>query len=114
MEFVAVRRQLMADMAGLLRRSAKIEGNLRRERTPLEGDWVEDAVIRENDEVLDALDTETRAHVERLRAAVARIDAGVYGSCATCDQPIAPVRLAALPEITTCIDCATEAERAGR
>ena len=111
MDHSKIRRRLVTTMADLLRRSDEIEGNLRRERTPLEGDWAEDAIIRENDEVLEALDTDTRARLQQLRAAVARIDEGTYGRCAECDDPIHPARLAALPEITTCIECATEAER---
>jgi RNA polymerase-binding transcription factor DksA len=114
MDLPTIRRRLLADIAGLLRRGDKLEGSLRRERTPLEGDWAEDAIVRENDEVIDALDADTRAHVDRLRAAVARIDAGSYGRCATCDEPIGAPRLDALPEVTTCIDCATEAERPRR
>jgi RNA polymerase-binding transcription factor DksA len=111
MDHSTTRRRLVTSMAELLRRSDKIEGSLRRERTPLEGDWAENAIIRENDEVVEALDADTRARLQQLRAAVARIDAGTYGLCAACDEPIDPARLAALPEITTCIDCATEAER---
>ncbi|HET9141946.1 TraR/DksA family transcriptional regulator [Actinophytocola sp.] len=49
--------------------------------------------------------------LEALDAAVARIDAGTYGVCQRCGQPIAPERLEALPAATTCIRCATGKRR---
>jgi DnaK suppressor protein len=44
-----------------------------------------------------------RAH--RLVDALERIREGRYGLCEECDEPIAPARLAALPEVTTCLPC---------
>ncbi len=102
----AIRERLHAELRGLLERNTKIASNLRRERNPLGGDWKENASVLENDEVLDALDAEGRARVQQLRAALARIGAGAYGTCVRCDGPIHPERLEAIPEITTCIDCA--------
>ena len=40
-----------------------------------------------------------------------RIDAGTFGSCATCSEPIGSARLRARPETELCIDCMREAER---
>jgi len=105
-----VRKQLESRIAEISRRNEKVEAGRRRERTPLEGDWKEDAIVRENDEVLEALDVEGRARLVQLRAALHRLDDGTYGRCVSCDGPIAPARLAALPEITTCIACASESE----
>ena len=44
MDHATIRRRLVTSMADLLRRSDKIEGSLRRERTPLEGDWASSRV----------------------------------------------------------------------
>lgn len=109
MDTQAIRDRLHDELRGVLERSSKIAANLRRESNPLGSDWKENASVLENDEVLDALDTEGRAHIAQLRAALGRIDAGTYGTCIRCDEPIAEERLAAIPEITTCIDCAREA-----
>jgi RNA polymerase-binding transcription factor DksA len=108
-----IRQRLHAQVADILRRHQKIEGSRRRERTPLEGDWKEDAIVRGNDDVLEALDADGRAHLARLRAALERLEDGTYGRCVDCDAPIALARLEALPEITTCIDCAAAAEAGG-
>ncbi|HEX6992666.1 MAG TPA: TraR/DksA C4-type zinc finger protein [Gammaproteobacteria bacterium] len=51
--------------------------------------------------------------VDELRAieyALARIEAGSYGICRACGQPIAEERLRAIPETPLCIDCQTRAE----
>lgn len=48
---------------------------------------------------------------DALAAAVHRLDAGDYGRCATCGEPIAAERLAALPATTTCITCASAPRR---
>jgi RNA polymerase-binding transcription factor DksA len=51
--------------------------------------------------------------VAAIRAALKRLDDGTYGICVTCDEPIAPARLEALPYALQCIKCATKAERKG-
>lgn len=48
----------------------------------------------------------------RLAEAVDRLRAGEYGSCLTCGDPIAPARLRAMPEVTTCVACQEAAEMA--
>ena len=114
MELEEIRQLLQARVADLLRRNDKVERSRRRERAPLEGDWKEDAIVRENDEVLEALDAEGRAHLMQLRAALQRLDEGTYGRCVGCAKPIARARLEASPEITTCIGCAAAGEARGR
>ena len=49
---------------------------------------------------------EARHQRDELDAALARLDAGTYGRCAECGEPIAPERLAVLPAATVCIRCA--------
>ncbi|MBY0279626.1 TraR/DksA C4-type zinc finger protein [Candidatus Binatia bacterium] len=110
----ALRERLRARIREILVRNAKIESDLRRERTPLEGDWDENAILLENDQVLEALDADNRAHVAQLRAALGRLDDGTYGRCMRCDGKIAPARLEAMPEVTVCIGCARDAEAAQR
>ena len=47
--------------------------------------------------------------LELVDAALARLDDGAFGSCATCGRPIAAERLEALPWAGQCIDCARAA-----
>jgi DnaK suppressor protein len=46
-----------------------------------------------------------------VRAALGRIEAGIYGACIDCDEQISPKRLAALPWTPTCIVCRQAADR---
>jgi RNA polymerase-binding transcription factor DksA len=48
----------------------------------------------------------TRSDLSRVRAALERIASGTYGRCTGCGEPIAPERLAAIPEAEHCHRCA--------
>ena len=50
---------------------------------------------------------DTRGQVDALDQALARVEAGPYGVCESCGQPIAAERLAARPASTLCIACAS-------
>jgi len=47
----------------------------------------------------------------RLAEALDRLREGSYGCCEECGEPIAPARLKALPEVTTCVRCQDRIER---
>ena len=49
--------------------------------------------------------------LEQIDAALARIEAGTFGTCRNCGKPIAEERLEARPWATLCIDCQRDAER---
>jgi len=49
----------------------------------------------------------------RLQSALARLHDGEYGVCVECNGPIAPKRLRALPDTTTCVACQERLERVG-
>lgn len=44
--------------------------------------------------------------MQRIDAALARLDAGSYGYCARCDEPVEPARLALDPATPLCVECA--------
>jgi len=47
----------------------------------------------------------------RLADALERVRSGEYGTCDVCGCAIAPARLRAMPEVTTCVACQDAAER---
>lgn len=59
--------------------------------------WAAHVLLQMTDVDLRTLDCVVRA----LR----RLDDGTYGICTSCDEPIEPARLAALPEAAECVDC---------
>ncbi len=50
----------------------------------------------------------------RLAEALDRLREGEYGTCEECGEPIAPARLKAMPEVTTCVRCQDKLERLAR
>jgi len=58
-----------------------------------------------------ALRDRNQQHLAAIDAAIARLDAGTYGRCTACHQPISAERLAALPAAALCIDCQRAARR---
>jgi len=99
----AIRAQLQHRLELLVERSSAIGSDLRR---PSDRDWQERAIELENDEVLENLDESSRAEVAQVRSALRRLDAGTYGRCAKCGEPIGAARLTAIPSATTCVACA--------
>jgi RNA polymerase-binding transcription factor DksA len=70
-------------------------------------DWAEQAGERENDEVLNALESEAKIEIQQLSNAISLIQAGQYGICQQCKEPIAKARLAVQPSAIRCIACAS-------
>ena len=60
----------------------------------------------ETDRVL-SLAALARRRIDDVDAAIRRIDAGAYGACRSCRQPIPVARLEAVPEATQCVSCAS-------
>ena len=50
-------------------------------------DWAEQARERENDEVLNALESEAKIEIQQLSNAITRIQVGQYGICQHCQEP---------------------------
>ena len=53
---------------------------------------------------------QTRQLLKRVELALRRIEAGEYGFCVRCEEPIALARLLAQPTATLCIDCQSATE----
>jgi RNA polymerase-binding transcription factor DksA len=109
-EHEAIRAELETRLAELLARSEAIDAHQHERGRDVPKDWEDLAQYRENDEVVAALDDLTRDEIARLRATLGRLDAGTWGVCARCAEPIEETRLAAVPTAPICGDCARELE----
>jgi RNA polymerase-binding transcription factor DksA len=69
-------------------------------------DWEEMATEREDDEVLEGMGVIAQNEIQRIDAALDRIDGGDYGICVTCGTAIAEKRLEILPFTPFCSACA--------
>lgn len=74
-----------------------------------------EAVARATEEwdvrVLSSLGDHDLKSIVAINEALARLDRDGYGACSQCGEPIADARLDAVPESTTCVDCASSGER---
>ena len=104
----AARAKLEARLNELAGRVEHVEQEL---RTPVSKSLDDQSIEQEGDEVLADLEDAALAEIAAIRAALTRIDEGVYGHCASCGKDIAPARLEAVPHAALCIDCASQPER---
>ena len=101
------RKQRLEELkADLLQRLERYQAHQHRDAGALEADFAEQAVQRQNDEVVDGLEAEVRDTLNQVNHALARIADGVGETCEQCGKAINPERLDALPRSTLCIGCA--------
>ncbi len=60
---------------------------------------------------IEALARQAEHHLEEIDAAMMRLDAGTYGTCEVCGEPIGAERLEARPTARVCIRCAASRRR---
>ena len=73
----------------------------------------EQAVERENDEVISTLESETKDELQQVKNAIKRIQGikqGNYHICTECEEEIPAERLSAIPYTTLCLKCAESKE----
>lgn len=98
-----IRKKLLALQAELQQRLERTQSEERHEVE--EGDDTT-AQLWQASEVRDGLNDEAVSELADTGRALARLDAGDYGICTSCGEPIDPKRLEALPYAERCIACA--------
>jgi DnaK suppressor protein len=77
-----------------------------RELATAAGDHIADHATDMHDRELDeSLEDNAEQLVREIDLAVARIDAGTYGTCSRCGQDIPDERLDAVPYAVLCLSC---------
>jgi DnaK suppressor protein len=77
------------------------------------GDEIDAAIASEQADIRSQMLNFESRELAQIESALQRIKHGRYGRCETCDEPIAAMRLKALPYATECIGCARRDERRG-
>jgi len=104
----ARRKQLTVEMQGMMR---DVRAGRAEERAADEQDVAESYQRSDVDLAVVQMKAET---VARIDAALRRVDAGTYGRCVECEEPIAFERLRALPFALRCTACEQSRERVTR
>ena len=101
-----LRARLLTRRSELAERVQRIESDLGHHEQPPPADLSDRASELDHLEVLEALQVEGRTELARVEGTLARLDRGEYSRCTRCGGEITADRLAALPYIDSCIDCA--------
>ena len=83
--------------------------------TPADSVWDEADHIQASEQREMGLMSRERLveRIERLTAALKRVEDGTYGTCTECGKSIGQARLKAIPETSTCVSCQEKIERGG-
>lgn len=102
MDIAHFEKRLVNRKRELGERLGRIENDLEQ---PVDRDLEEQAIERENDEVLEEMGGVGQKELIAIDAALARIKAGTYGTCPKCGGKISEARLEAVPEAALCEEC---------
>ena len=102
----AERRETLGRLAALTSDHASVVEASRDTNADDEHD-PEGATIAFERSQIGALVRQAEQHLTEIDAAVVRLDAGTYGACERCGEPIGEGRLEARPTARTCIACAS-------
>jgi DnaK suppressor protein len=114
-EVAKVRDQLAAEAAALRADIDRAESDIASRLGDAVGDAGDDqadvgAKTFEREHEL-ALTHNARELLVQNERAIARIEAGTYGTCESCGEPIGKARLQAFPRATLCVKCKQREER---
>ncbi|MBB4063515.1 TraR/DksA family transcriptional regulator [Gellertiella hungarica] len=102
MDIAHFEQRLLARKRELNERLGRIETDLEQ---PADRDLEDQAIQRENDEVLEEMGDVGQKELAAIDAAIGRIRAGTYGTCPKCGGQISEARLEAVPHAALCEEC---------
>ena len=107
------RKRLEEEREELLVQAANLEADAADEswKEPRSDDDAETGTATFERERTMSLARNARQMIIQIERALDRIEAGSYGLCSNCGEPIAVERLEALPQAVDCLDCRRKAER---
>ncbi len=105
-KYERIRRKLLNRRDEIEGRLNKVDQDILHTNGAPSPDSGEQAIERENDDVLEALGGIARSELEKINTALERMERNEYGICTACKKAISAERLEAIPYAGHCIDCA--------
>ena len=105
-KYERIRRKLLNRRDEIEGRLNKVDQDILHTNGAPNPDSGEQAIERENDDVLEALGGIARSELEKINTALERMERNEYGICTVCKKAISAERLEAIPYADHCIDCA--------
>jgi len=105
-KYEQILRKVIKRKENLEHRLTNIDKDILHANTPPDPDSEEQALERQNDEVLDTLGGLVRTELEEINLALTRIEQEEYGTCSVCRKTIPIERLKAVPHTDRCVVCA--------
>lgn len=115
-----IRKRLESELSHTVSRIRRMGGGVILEEFPGAGentplaDEVDLIQLNEDREMSFATRSMLVERANKLAEALERLRGGEYGICQECEETIAPARLRAMPEVTTCVRCQDRLERSKR
>jgi RNA polymerase-binding transcription factor DksA len=107
MDTSLARRKLLARRSALISRFRNGLERADEELAQHPAEPVDRATDQHDTEELAALGDSEILALGEVVSALVRIEAGSYGTCTMCQEPIPARRLEVIPEAATCVSCAT-------
>jgi RNA polymerase-binding protein DksA len=105
MEYESIKNELLRKKDELEIRLSNTHKHITHADGPPNPDFAEQAVERQNDEVIYGLNESARAELIQIKQALERIASGEYGICQECGRQIPMERLEAIPYTSYCVEC---------
>ena len=110
MDIENLKNELLQASRDLEDRLQKTRDHIRHVNTEIDKDFAEQAIQRENDEVVEGLFGQLQNELAEIRQALQRIEDGNFGICKACGNSISMERLQIIPYTTLCKTCSRESE----
>lgn len=101
-DLTAVRDQLDSERADLARQLRELNGD--GDAPGFDENFADSAQVAAEHVENRTLAAQLQDQLDDVEAAIERIDAGTYGACEVCEQPVTAARLEAMPSTRFCID----------
>ncbi len=105
-KYEQIRRKLISKRDEIEGRLKKVDQDILHTNGAPNPDSGEQAIERENDDVLEALGGLARSELEKINTALERMERNEYGICTVCKKSISAERLKAIPYADRCVNCA--------